>query len=94
MTAKSSIADSGTAQKLDIPKKDSDCSTPMNSTTTVTALMTNRSATEKIPQNLPNLAKISLPWPTPDTAPRRTTISWQKNRIGNSSARLQSSFIP
>jgi hypothetical protein len=60
-----------------MPKNDSDCSTPMNSTTMVTALMTNRSKTEKAAQNFPNLAKISLPCPTPETAPSRTTISWQ-----------------
>ena len=94
MTANSGAADSTTAQKPGRPKYESACSTPMNSTTTVTALMMNRSDTEKLPQNFPNLAKISLPCPTPETAPRRTTISWQKNRIGNSSTRVHSSFMP
>ena len=66
----------------------------MNSMTTVTALIMNRSATEKVPQNLPNLAKINLPCPTPETAPRRTTISWQTKRTGKSNISVQSSFMP
>ena len=66
----------------------------MNSATTVTALMTNRSATEKVPQNFPNLANISLPCPTPETAPSRTTISWQKKRMGKSRMSVQSSRMP
>src|ERR1700678_700832 len=56
ITANSNIAERTTDQKLDSPKNESACSTPMNSTTMVTALIMNRSATEKVPQNFPNLA--------------------------------------
>lgn len=48
----------------------------MNSVTRVSALTMNRSPTLNIPQNLPNRSKISRAWPTPETAPSRTTISW------------------
>ena len=94
MTRKSRAADVRMAQPLDRPRNESPCSTPMNSATMVTALMMNRSATENVPHSFPNLEKISLPCPTPETAPRRTTISWQKNRIGKRRTRHQSSFIP
>jgi hypothetical protein len=77
MTANNTAADTSTAHQPGMPKNDSACCTPMNSTSIVTALTMNRSATEKKPQYLPNLAKISLPCPTPVTAPSRTTISWQ-----------------
>src|SRR5580698_5887117 len=83
ITPKSSTADTSTAITVDRPKYVRACSTPMNSAEIVTALMTNKSPTAKQPQNLPNLAKISLPCPTPETAPSRSTISWQMNRIGN-----------
>ena len=48
----------------------------MNSVTIVSALSRKRSMTLKAPQNLPNRSKISRAWPTPVTAPRRSTISW------------------
>ena len=42
----------------------------------------NRSPTENAPQNLPNRSLISRAWPTPVTAPRRTTISWLTTSTG------------
>jgi hypothetical protein len=45
MSANSIIPDRRTAQKLGMPKNESDCSTPINSTTMVTELMMNKSAT-------------------------------------------------
>ena len=49
---------------------------PMNSVTMVSALSRNRSMTLNAPQNLPKRSRISRAWPTPVTAPRRSTISW------------------
>ena len=48
---------------------------PMNSVTIVSALSRKRSMTLKAPQNLPNRSKMSRAWPTPVTAPSRSTIS-------------------
>ena len=50
----------------------------------------NRSMTENAPQNRPKRSKMSLPWPTPVTAPRRTTISWFTIRTGMRSSSTQS----
>ena len=49
----------------------------MNSVTMVRAFRMKRSMTLNAPQNLPNRSRISRAWPTPDTAPSRSTISWQ-----------------
>ncbi len=49
---------------------------PMNSVTMVSALRMKRSMTLNAPQNLPKRSKMRRAWPTPDTAPRRSTISW------------------
>ena len=49
--------------------------TPMNSVAMVRKFKRNRSPTENAPQNLPNRSMINLAWPTPVTAPSRTTIS-------------------
>ncbi len=53
-----------------------------------------RSPTEKAPQNRPKRSKISRAWPTPVTAPRRTTISWFTTRTGMSRGRVQSRRQP
>ena len=47
----------------------------MNSVTIVRKFSRNRSPTENAPQNFPNRSLISRAWPTPVTAPSRTTIS-------------------
>ena len=49
---------------------------PMNSVAMVRKLRMKRSPTENIPQKLPNRSLMRRAWPTPVTAPRRTTISW------------------
>ena len=48
----------------------------MNSVMMVSALSMKRSMTLKAPQNLPKRSKMRRAWPTPVTAPRRSTISW------------------
>ena len=50
--------------------------TPMNSVTSVSELRMNKSIKLNAPQNFPNRSRISRAWPTPVTAPRRSTISW------------------
>ena len=67
---------------------------PMNSVMIVSALSMNRSMTENAPQNLPNRARISRAWPTPVTAPRRSTISWFTYSTGISSTSVHSSRVP
>ena len=49
----------------------------MNSVTMVSAFNRNRSMTLNAPQNLPKRSRISRACPTPVTAPRRSTMSWQ-----------------
>ncbi len=66
----------------------------MNSVVIVRKFSTNRSPTEKAAQNLPNRSLISRAWPTPVTAPRRTTISWLTISTGISSGRVQSRLRP
>ena len=63
----------------------------MNSVTIVRKLRTNRSPTENAPQNLPKRSMIRRAWPTPVTAPRRTTISWLTISTGISKSSVQSS---
>ena len=58
------------------PRKSRPRLTPMNSVTMVSPLRMNRSMTLNAPQNLPNRSRISRAWPTPVTAPSRSTISW------------------
>ncbi len=66
----------------------------MNSVMIVSALSMNRSMTENAPQNLPNRARISRAWPTPVTAPSRSTISWFTYSTGISSSSVHSSRVP
>ena len=54
----------------------------MNSVAMVKKLRMNRSPTENAPQNLPNRSLIKRAWPTPVTAPSRTTISWLTTNTG------------
>ncbi len=49
---------------------------PMNSVTIVKALSTNSVPTLNTPHTRPNRSRISLAYPTPVTAPSRSTISW------------------
>ena len=67
---------------------------PMNSVTIVSALRMNRSMTLNAPQNLPKRSKMSRAWPTPVTAPRRSTISWLTKRTGTSSSKVHSNVVP
>jgi len=60
--------------------------TPMNSMTMVRKLRTNRSPTGNQPQNRPNRSFMSRAWPTPVTAPSRTTISWLTISTGTGSS--------
>ena len=63
----------------------------MNSVTIVRKFRMNRSPTENAPQNFPNRSMISRAWPTPVTAPRRTTISWLTISTGTSRTSAHSS---
>ena len=66
----------------------------MNSVAMVRKLRMNRSPTENAPQNLPNRSLMSRAWPTPVTAPRRTTISWLTIRTGIRRGRVHSRVRP
>ena len=66
----------------------------MNSVTIVRKFKRNRSPTENAPQNLPNRSLMSRAWPTPVTAPRRTTISWLTMRTGMRRGSVQSRLRP
>ncbi len=66
----------------------------MNSVTIVSALRTNKLITLKAPQNRPNRSRISLAYPTPVTAPSRSTISWFTYSTGTSSRNVHSSLVP
>ena len=66
----------------------------MNSVAMVRKFRTKRSPTEKAPQNLPNRSLMSRAWPTPVTAPSRTTISWLTISTGTSRGRVHSSVRP
>ena len=66
----------------------------MNSVAMVRKLRMKRSPTENIPQNLPNRSLISRAWPTPVTAPRRTTISWFTMSTGMSRGRVHRRVRP
>ena len=66
----------------------------MNSVAMVRKLRTKRSPTEKAPQNLPKRSLMSRAWPTPVTAPSRTTISWFTTRTGMRSGSSHSSDSP
>ena len=76
------------------PKKSRTNVMPMNSVTIVSALSRNRSITLNAPQNLPKRSKIRRAWPTPVTAPRRSTISWFTYSTGTSSSSVHSSVVP
>ncbi len=67
---------------------------PMNSVTRVSAFSRNRSSTLNAPQNLPKRSRISRAWPTPVTAPRRSTISWLTYSTGISSSSVHSRWVP
>ena len=62
----------------------------MNSVTMVRKFSRNKSPTENQPQPRPKRSLISRAWPTPVTAPRRTTISWLTISTGISSSSTQS----
>ena len=66
----------------------------MNSVAIVRKFSMKRSPTENHPQNLPKRSFINLAWPTPVTAPSRTTISWLTMRTGIRSGRVQSRLNP
>ena len=66
----------------------------MNSVTMVKKLRMNRSPTEKAPQNLPKRSLMRRAWPTPVTAPSRTTISWLTISTGIRSGRVHSRREP
>ena len=66
----------------------------MNSVAMVRKLRMNRSPTEKAPQNFPKRSLIRRAWPTPVTAPSRTTISWLTTRTGIRRGRTHSSVSP
>ena len=67
---------------------------PMNSVTIVRKLRTKRSPTENLPQNLPKRSLMSRAWPTPVTAPSRTTISWLTTSTGMRSGSVHRSVSP
>ena len=67
---------------------------PMNSVTMISALSNTRSPTENAAHNLPNRSRMSRAWPTPVTAPSRTTISWLTISTGISSSSTHSSRVP
>jgi hypothetical protein len=66
----------------------------MNSVTIVRKFKTKRSPTENAPQNLPNRSLINRAWPTPVTAPSRTTISWFTINTGMSSGKVHNRVNP
>ena len=66
----------------------------MNSVVMVRKLRRKRSPTENHPQNFPKRSKMSRPWPTPVTAPSRTTISWLTISTGMSRTSTQSRLVP
>ena len=92
--ATSATAAIGTEMYSLIPKYSRARLTPMNSVAMVRKLRMNRSPTEKAPQNLPNRSLIRRAWPTPVTAPSRTTISWLTTSTGIRSGRVHSSVRP
>ena len=59
----------------------------MNSVTMVRKSRTSRLPTENRPQKRPKRSFMSRAWPTPVTAPSRTTISWLTMRTGISKGR-------
>ena len=66
---------------------------PMNSVTMVRKFRRKRSPTLNQPQPRPNRSLMSRAWPTPVTAPSRTTISWLTISTGISSSRVHSSVV-
>ena len=90
----SSTPASGTAIHDGTPKYEAPSSMPMNSVAIVKKLSTKRSPTAKRPQTLPKRSKMRRPWPTPETAPRRTTISWLTMSTGMSNSSVQSNVGP
>ncbi len=66
----------------------------MNSVAMVRKFKMNRSPTENAPQNFPKRSLIRRAWPTPVTAPRRTTISWLTISTGMSRGSVHSSVSP
>ena len=66
----------------------------MNSVTRVRKLSRTRSPTEKAAQKRPNRSLMRRAWPTPVTAPSRTTISWATMSVGTSSTSTQSRVVP
>ena len=66
----------------------------MNSVTMIRKFIRNRSPTENQPQKRPKRSMISRAWPTPVTAPRRTTISWLTISTGISSSSTHSRLVP
>ena len=66
----------------------------MNSVTMVRKSRTKRLPTENNPQKRPKRSLMSRAWPTPVTAPNRTTISWLTIRTGISRGRTHSRLVP
>jgi len=66
----------------------------MNSVTIVRKFSRNRSPTENQPQKRPKRSLINRAWPTPVTAPSRTTISWLTISTGTSSRSTHSRLVP
>ena len=66
----------------------------MNSVTIVRKSSTSRSPTENIPQKRPKRSFMSRAWPTPVTAPSRTTISWFTTSTGISSGNTHKRLVP
>ncbi len=83
MIAISATAAIGTEMYSETPRKPSARLTPMNSVTIVRKFSRKRSPTEKKPQKRPKRSLMSFAWPTPVTAPSRTTISWLTTQHGD-----------
>ncbi len=66
----------------------------MNSVMIVRKFNKNRSPTLKAPQNFPKRSLMRRAWPTPVTAPRRTTISWLTMSTGTKSGITHNSERP
>ena len=66
----------------------------MNSVMMMRKLTVRMLDTATVPQRRPNRSRMSLAWPTPETAPSRATISWLTMRIGMHSTSVHSSVRP
>ena len=87
-------AASPTATILGTPRYPAARAIPMNSVMIVSAFSKKRSMTLKAPQNRPKRSRISRAWPTPVTAPSRSTISWFTYSTGISRTNVHSRRVP